>query len=105
MRLVNIAIRLRGFQGDNVLIGGLIISSVEHKRSAVRAIGPSLTAFGVSGALENPTLELYRSADGTLVSTNDDWKQGPNSAEVSSRNLAPGDDRESVIIETVLPGG
>ena len=40
----------------------------------VRAIGPSLTAFRVPGALQNPTLELH-DVSGTTLATNDDWKE------------------------------
>ena len=66
----------------------------------VRALGPSLTAFGVAGALQDPTLEL-RSADGALIATNDNWKTrsdgGSQQALIESTTLAPGDDRESAI--------
>ena len=58
--------------GDNVLIGGLIITGSEPKKVLVRAVGPSLTAHGVSGALQNPTLQLFRGSE--PIAFNDDWR-------------------------------
>ncbi len=54
-RLANIS--TRGFvqTGDDVLIGGLILTGLESRRVIVRAIGPSLS---LPGALADPTLEL-----------------------------------------------
>ena len=52
----------RGLVGTeaNVLIGGIIIGPEGGLDAAVvvRAIGPSLTDFGVTGALADPVLEL-----------------------------------------------
>jgi hypothetical protein len=69
-------ISTRGFvqTGDNVMIGGFILGGgTSGAQVLVRAIGPSLGAAGVNGALSDPTLEL-RDADGTLISSNDNWQ-------------------------------
>lgn len=73
-RLLNISTRLNVQTGDNVLIGGFIITGAETavKKVMVRAIGPSLAGAGLSGALEDPVLELHE-PDGTVV-TNDNWR-------------------------------
>ncbi len=67
-------ISTRGFvdTGDNVIIGGLIIGAGSNAGTdvVVRAIGPSLTAFGVANALQDPTIELF-DGDGMLVAMND----------------------------------
>ena len=70
--LVNIG--TRGFvqTGDNAMIGGFIVVT-QPTRVIVRAIGPSLTQFGVPDALANPQLELH-DASGTLIAQNDDWQ-------------------------------
>ena len=70
--LLNISTRLDVQTGDNVLIGGFIITGTQPKQVIVRAIGPSLGALGVSGALADPVLELHK-PDGTVI-TNDNWK-------------------------------
>jgi len=42
-----------------VLIGGFIVGDVDSATVIVRALGPSLTAYGVSGVLSDPTLTIY----------------------------------------------
>jgi len=97
-------ISTRGFvnTGDNVMIGGFIVGSGDAT-VLVRAIGPSLTAFGVPGALQDPTLELH-DGDGNTLTSNDDWKD-TQQAEIEATGLAPSDDRESAILVTLPPGG
>jgi len=53
--LANISTRVGVETGDNVLIGGFIVTAAQPKKVMARAIGPSLP---VPGKLENPTLEL-----------------------------------------------
>ncbi len=101
-------ISTRGFinTGDNVMIGGFIVDggdTGEMATIAVRAIGPSLTAFGVAGALQDPTLELHN-GDGTTVAENDDWQDGPDSEEFMTNGLAPTEDAESALLATLPPG-
>ena len=99
--LLNISTRLRVLTGDNVLIGGFIVTGTESKKVIVRAIGPSLGAFGVGGALADPTLELHE-PDGTIV-TNDNWKD-TQEAEIISTTIQPTNDLESAIVATLAPG-
>jgi hypothetical protein len=108
-QFLNVSTRAPVGTGDNVLIGGFIMNGNGKVDDVVvvRAIGPSLTAFGVAGALQDPTLEL-RGPDGTLITTNDNWKTGPDGSSqqalIQSTGLAPTDDRESAIYAT-LPAG
>jgi DNA-binding beta-propeller fold protein YncE len=110
-QLANISTRLSVGRDDNVLIGGLIITGNESKKIAVRAIGPSLGQVGVSGALQDPTLELHDTS-GTPIAVNDDWQTtqiggviaASQSAEIQSRGLAPSAASESAIIATLPPG-
>jgi len=99
--LGNISTRLRVLSGDNALIGGLIATGTGGKRVIIRAIGPSLTAFGVPGALANPTLDLFQGS--TLLLGNDDWQNSAQQAEIAASGLAPSDSAESAIIWTLLP--
>ena len=103
-KLANIA--TRGFveTGDNVMIGGLIIGPA-GKGSAtvvVRAIGPTLGNFGISGALQDPTLDLVNS-DGVVIRSNNDWRESQE-GQIIATGLAPSDNRESALIETLAPG-
>ena len=100
-QLLNISTRLRVQTGDNALIGGFIISGTEPKRVIVRAIGPSLGAVGVSGALADPILELHEPGD--VVVTNDNWRSNQE-AEILATTIPPSNDLESAIVATLSPG-
>jgi hypothetical protein len=89
------------FYNRTVLIGGFIVTGTIPKKVALRGIGPSLTKSGVAPVLTNPVLEL-RGVSGALILANDDWKD-TQAAEIMQSQLAPGDDRESVIITTLAP--
>jgi hypothetical protein len=102
-RLANIS--TRGFveSGDSVMIGGFILGGGNGAgKVVVRVLGPSLSQAGVTGALTDPSLELY-DASGMLVAKNDDWK-ATQQAEIQGTGLPPTNDRESAIVAT-LPSG
>ena len=95
----------RGFvgTGNNVLIGGFIIGPNGTSANVVlRALGPSLIASSVSGALQDPTLELH-DANGALTAANDNWRDSQET-EIQSAGLAPTDNRESAIFATLIAG-
>jgi hypothetical protein len=96
-------ISTRGFvnTGDDVIIGGTIISS-QSTRVIVRAIGPSLTQSGIGNALADPVLELH-DGSGSLIFSNDDWRS-TQEQEIIATTVAPADDRESAIVATLDPG-
>ena len=101
---LNISTRLRVEAGNNVLIGGFIIAGNAPKTVAVRGIGPSLTDFGVSDALADPTLEL-RAANGTLIVQNDNWQDNPaHAAQLTALGFALHHSNESGLIATLDPG-
>ncbi len=86
---------------DNALIGGTIIQGSASQRLIVRAIGPDLAGAGVSGPLQDPTLELH-DAEGTLLASNDNWRSDQEQ-EIIDSGLAPQDDRDSAILITLVP--
>jgi hypothetical protein len=107
-QVLNISTRARVDTGDNVLFGGFIIGSATNtSKVIVRALGPSLTAFGVPGALTDPTLELH-DGNGTTIATNDNWKVndvgGSQQAEVEATTIPPTNDLESALVRTLAPG-
>lgn len=116
-RLVNLATRLRVETGSNVGIGGFVVAGTAPKQILVRAIGPSLTAAGVSGAMSNPTLQIFDSSRSSFpIAQNDDWQSPtlttpPNvlyppatAAQISATGFPPADPRESVVLLTLSPG-
>ncbi len=84
--------------GENVLIGGFIVTGTAPKRVIIRAIGPSLP---VAGALADPVLEL-NAADGSVI-TNDDWRS-TQEAEIIATTVPPTSNLESAIVATLSPG-
>ena len=62
--------------GAGVLIPGFVVGGTGKLRLLLRAIGPSLAGFGVTGTLANPTVTLYRGQQ--AVATNDDWMAAAN---------------------------
>ena len=105
-QLLNISTRLNVGTGDNVLIGGFIITGNDPKEIVMRAIGPSLAAFNVAGPLADPILELHDST-GATVAMNDNWMDlsPENQTTLTDNNLAPTDDAESALVQTLDPGG
>lgn len=90
--------------GDNVGIGGFIITGTAPKHVLLRAIGPSLAQFGVPNVLADPMLELHGS--GAFVTmTNNDWRDDPaQEAAIFATGLAPTANFESAIDATLAPG-
>ena len=101
-RQLNISTREMVGTGENVLIGGFIVSGSTPKQVILRAIGPSLTAAGLTGVLQDPTLELHDSAGATIFS-NDNWRDTQEAA-IEATGLQPNDDREAAIAATLDPG-
>jgi hypothetical protein len=101
---MNISIRARVETGNNVLIGGFIITGTAPKKVIIRAIGPSLSRHGLSNVLADPTLELH-DRNGALLQSNDNWQADPSQAsQISAAGLAPSSNLESAIIATLQPG-
>jgi hypothetical protein len=103
-QLLNVSTRGLVQGGNNVLIAGFTVggSGPVGTSIVIRALGPSLSAFGINNALPDPVVEL-RDASGTLLASNNDWKDTQQAA-IQASNLAPTNDRESAII-TTLRGG
>jgi hypothetical protein len=108
-RLVNISTRARVGTGANVLIPGFVIQGSGTEILLIRAVGPSLSAFGVSGALSQASLEVVDSA-GAVRAADNAWSfnSDPNeissiSASVGAFALAPFSNDSAVIV--TLPAG
>lgn len=99
-RLLNISTRGRVGTGEDVLIGGFINRG--GGRIVLRAIGPSLSAFGVASPLSDPVLTL-KDVNGVTLATNDDW-QSSQAADITATGLAPTNSAESAILTSLPPG-
>jgi hypothetical protein len=100
-------ISTRGFVrvGDEVMIGGFSLGNNSNPtRIAIRALGPSLSSFGITNPLADPTLDLHN-ANGTIMISNDDWLTDPvSAAQLTTNGLALPNPKESGIFATLPPG-
>jgi len=101
-RLVNISTRGSVQTGDNVMIGGFVIGGSTPKKVLIRAVGPNLANYGVTGVLADPTLQLFSGS--TAIATNTDWQSAANAADIQATGLAPANAKESAILTTLNPG-
>ena len=89
--------------GDNVLIAGFIVQGNANKRLLIRGTGPSLAAFGIADALQDPTLQLFSGT--TQLGANDNWPAAlaATFAQVGAFPLTSGS-RDAALL-TTLPAG
>jgi uncharacterized delta-60 repeat protein len=104
-KLANISTRALVGTNSNILIAGFILGgNGANDRIVVRGLGPSLTAFGVPGALANPKLEL-RDQNAALLIANNDWQDNPaQAAELTAAGFAPRNPLEAAAAMTLPPG-
>jgi photosystem II stability/assembly factor-like uncharacterized protein len=101
---INLSTRMRVQPGDNVGIGGFIITGTSPKHVLLRTIGPSLTQFGLPNALADPVLELH--GPGAFVTVMDDnWRDDPaQEAAILADGIPPTNGLEAAIDATLNPG-
>ncbi len=88
--------------GDNVGIGGFIITGTTPKEVIIRAIGPTLAAADIVNVLADPVLELH--GPGAFVTiTNNNWRD-TQEQEIQDTGIPPTNDLESAIVATLDPG-
>ncbi|RKX35190.1 MAG: hypothetical protein DRP71_04400 [Verrucomicrobia bacterium] len=103
--LVNLSTRGYVGTGEEVLIGGFVIVGRGDltKRILIRALGPSLADFGVSGAMFDPAMTLYDES-GVVLLENDDWDKSNLQDVIAQLGYAPKVRRESAMILDLTPG-
>ena len=108
LNVINASTRAFVGVGDSVLIPGFVISGTGSLKLLIRAVGPTLAALGVPGALADPTITLYRGA--TALATNDNWSGATNAAEIAATAAAvgafalPAGSKDAALV-TTLPAG
>jgi L-ascorbate metabolism protein UlaG (beta-lactamase superfamily) len=111
-RLVNLSARNFAGTGDAALIAGFVVSGNVPKRLLIRGIGPRLAAFGVTGALGDPRVDLFLSENGRnrLLASNDNWADGGAGpvraafASVAAFDLPEANSRDAALVVTVPAG-
>ncbi len=98
-RLINVSARNQVGTGNDILIAGFAISGSGQKQVLIRAVGPTLSTFGVSGTLADPTLKVLDS-QGVVLASNDDWEPLLSStfSQVGAFPLTPGSKDAAVLL-------
>ena len=102
-KFVNMSTRGSAGTGDDVLISGFIVGDVDSATVIVRAIGPSLASYGVTGVLSDPILTIVDST-GSVIATNNNWQDNINWVDVQKNGLAPSNALEAALV-LHLPAG
>ena len=109
-RLVNVSARTQVGTGASALIAGFVIGGTTPCKVMIRGIGPTLTGYGVPGALADPYLELFLQGASTPMNTNDDWSTAANAAAVQAAVTQVGafaltnGSKDAVLLVTLQPG-
>ena len=109
-KLVNMSARTNVGTGGSILIAGFAIQGDAPKQLLIRAIGPSLTQFGVTGVLADPQLALFRQGSDTVIQQNDNWLTSSNAAQLGFTSAQvgaftlPANSRDSAMLVTLTPG-
>jgi len=103
-KLFNISTRAT-LAANGTLFGGFTLSGTQSKTVIIRAVGPGLTPLGVSGALADPTMELFQGTN--VIASNDDWSgtQASSLAAEAGGFSLPASSKDSVLVKTLAPGG
>jgi hypothetical protein len=102
-RLINVSARGQVGTDENILIAGFVVSGTGTKRLLIRAIGPGLIPFGVSGTLVDPMLQVFNGS--RLIASNDNWSDGLDTTfgQVGAFNL-PTRSRDAALTVTLAAG-
>ncbi len=108
-RLVNASARTEVGTGENILIAGFNVSGTTPRRLLIRAVGPTLSGYGVAGVLADPVL-VVRTGAGVEVAANDNWSTANNAAELAAAGRAVyafdlvAGSKDAVVAATLAPG-
>lgn len=104
--LVNISTRGTVGGASNLIAG--FVTSTNAKMLLIRAVGPTMSAYGVTNPQQNPKLTLY--LGNAAIATNDDWESASNSAEIASAAAQvgafplPAGSKDAALLVTLDPG-
>ena len=107
--LTNISTRGVVGTGSSVLIAGFVVGGTTSKNILVRAAGPALSGFGVSGALADPVLSIANPA-ARVIAQNDNWETSEVASDLSAVAARLGafqfktGSRDAALLVTLPPG-
>lgn len=103
-RLTNISARSQVGTGENILIAGFNLAGSGTLRLLIRAVGPTLSTFGVVAPLADPRLEVF-SSTGAKVAEVDNWDASLSSTFSSVGAFAlPAGSKDAATVITLNAG-
>jgi hypothetical protein len=99
---------VRAMAGTEPLIVGFVVTGQDSKSLLVRGVGPTLSGYGVEGALPDPKLSLYSGR--SLLDSNSRWDSAANAATVAQTShdvgafALPATSGDAALLST-LPAG
>ncbi|MDB6092444.1 MAG: repeat containing protein [Verrucomicrobia bacterium] len=109
-KLINVSSRAQVGSGDGVLIAGFVVGGTDARTVLIRAVGPTLGNYGVTGALADPQLDVTQAVAGVnvVIASNDNWG---GSTQVSAAASAVGafafssaTSKDAAVLVTLQPG-
>jgi hypothetical protein len=104
-RFVGLSARNQVGTGENILVAGFVVGGNVPLQVLIRAVGPTLASFGVSGVLADPKLELYGGSQ--KIGENDDWGgTAPlrDAFTVTQEFPLPANSKDAAMLITLPPG-
>lgn len=104
-KLVNLSVRTHIGTGTDAPHVGFVVAGTAPRLVMIRAIGPTLRAFGVADSISDPQVELFRGS--SRIDQNDNWGDATLStmfSEVGAFSLAGKDSRDAVLQVKLAPG-
>ena len=111
-RLVTVSARAAVGAGASNLIAGFVVGGPANdgslKKLLVRGVGPSLAAFGVTGIVADPVVQVKNWGAGAVVAQNDNWSGDATvagvSAQVGAFPLAGPGSLDAALVTSLAPG-
>ena len=105
-RLTGVSARTQVGTGANVLIAGFSISGTAPMKVLLRGVGPTLASFAVTGVLADPQIAVFTSPGGTQISSNDNWSDNANAAQIAANSgfPLPAGSKDAALLLTLNPG-
>jgi phosphodiesterase/alkaline phosphatase D-like protein len=109
--IVNISTLARLNSATDTIVSGFVISGSASRNVLVRAVGPTLAAFGVADAIQQPVLSVFQGE--RMISTNSGWAGAARaSAEpltdafdrAGAFRLADENSRDAALVLSLAPG-
>jgi PKD repeat protein len=107
--LTNVSARMEVTGGNGILIAGLVIGGNGPKTVLIRGVGPTLSQFGVTGALADPVITVFSGT--SAIASNSSWGTGTSTAaQIASASAGVGafplssGSKDAALLTTLNPG-